>query len=107
MYSLFTRHIDMLFTYLFFCLTYLSQCIYLSEYNVCKENIDLSLSLLVSLSHSQEMCDQRLNFTMCPLCDSVCDYWQLSSMCSTARASYLFDNHATVAFAIFMSLWGK
>ncbi|KAK2848454.1 hypothetical protein Q7C36_010136 [Tachysurus vachellii] len=55
---------------------------------------------------SQEMCDKRLNFTMCPLCDEVCDYWQLSSMCSTARASYLFDNHATVAFAIFMSLWG-
>ncbi|KAM9481771.1 anoctamin-1 [Clarias gariepinus] len=55
---------------------------------------------------SQEMCDKRLNFTMCPLCDGVCDYWQLSSMCSTARASYLFDNHATVAFAIFMSLWG-
>ncbi|KAI4897949.1 hypothetical protein NFI96_019836, partial [Prochilodus magdalenae] len=54
---------------------------------------------------SQEMCDERLNFTMCPLCDQVCDYWQLSSMCSTARASYLFDNHATVAFAIFMSLW--
>ncbi|XP_062861317.1 anoctamin-1 [Trichomycterus rosablanca] len=54
---------------------------------------------------SQEMCDERLNFTMCPMCDQVCDYWQLSSMCSTARASYLFDNHATVAFAIFMCLW--
>ncbi|XP_056621760.1 anoctamin-1 isoform X3 [Triplophysa dalaica] len=54
---------------------------------------------------SQEMCDERLNFTMCPLCDRVCDYWQLSSICSTARVSYLFDNHATVAFAIFMSLW--
>lgn len=57
-------------------------------------------------SLSQEMCDKHLNFTMCPLCDGVCDYWQLSSMCSTARASYLFDNHATVAFAIFMCLWG-
>uniref|UniRef100_A0A672N9E7 Anoctamin n=1 Tax=Sinocyclocheilus grahami TaxID=75366 RepID=A0A672N9E7_SINGR len=54
---------------------------------------------------SQEMCDERLNFTMCPLCDRVCDYWQLSSICSTARTSYLFDNHATVGFAIFMSLW--
>ncbi|XP_042631563.1 anoctamin-1-like isoform X1 [Cyprinus carpio] len=54
---------------------------------------------------SQEMCDEHLNFTMCPLCDRVCDYWQLSSICSTARASYLFDNHATVGFAIFMSLW--
>jgi len=52
------------------------------------------------------MCDDHLNFTMCPLCDRVCDYWQLSSICSTARASYLFDNHATVGFAIFMSLWG-
>lgn len=61
---------------------------------------------VVCLSLSQEMCDKHLNFTMCPLCDEVCDYWQLSSMCSTARASYLFDNHATVAFAIFMSLWG-
>uniref|UniRef100_A0A8C1XDY5 Anoctamin n=1 Tax=Cyprinus carpio TaxID=7962 RepID=A0A8C1XDY5_CYPCA len=54
---------------------------------------------------SQEMCDEHLNFTMCPLCDRVCDYWQLSSICSTARTSYLFDNHATVGFAIFMSLW--
>uniref|UniRef100_A0A8C2FJ42 Anoctamin n=1 Tax=Cyprinus carpio TaxID=7962 RepID=A0A8C2FJ42_CYPCA len=54
---------------------------------------------------SQEMCNEHLNFTMCPLCDRVCDYWQLSSICSTARASYLFDNHATVGFAIFMSLW--
>ncbi|KAK1784998.1 hypothetical protein P4O66_018436, partial [Electrophorus voltai] len=54
---------------------------------------------------SQEMCDGHLNFTMCPLCDRVCDYWQLNSTCGTARASYFFDNHATVAFAIFMSLW--
>lgn len=44
---------------------------------------------------------------MCPLCDGVCDYWRLSTVCSLARASYLFDNGATVLFAIFMSLWGK
>ncbi|XP_046890633.1 anoctamin-2 [Hypomesus transpacificus] len=54
---------------------------------------------------SQETCDDGLNFTMCPLCDGVCDYWRLSSVCSLARASYLFDNGATVLFAIFMSLW--
>ncbi|KAL4660308.1 anoctamin-2-like [Arapaima gigas] len=54
---------------------------------------------------SLEMCDERKNFTMCPLCDRVCDYWHLSSACSTARASHLFDNPATVFFAIFMSLW--
>ncbi|XP_053176006.1 anoctamin-1 [Scomber japonicus] len=54
---------------------------------------------------SQETCDDNLNITMCPLCDGVCDYWRLSSVCSLARASYLFDNGATVLFAIFMSLW--
>uniref|UniRef100_UPI0037E7E5E4 anoctamin-2 n=1 Tax=Semicossyphus pulcher TaxID=241346 RepID=UPI0037E7E5E4 len=54
---------------------------------------------------SQETCNDNLNITMCPLCDGVCDYWHLSTVCSLARASYLFDNGATVLFAIFMSLW--
>ncbi|XP_041833879.1 anoctamin-2b isoform X2 [Melanotaenia boesemani] len=54
---------------------------------------------------SLEMCDERLNFTMCPLCDGACDFWHLSTACNTARASHLFDNPATVFFAIFMSLW--
>ncbi|XP_074533987.1 anoctamin-2 isoform X1 [Halichoeres trimaculatus] len=54
---------------------------------------------------SQETCDTNLNITMCPLCDGVCDYWLLSTVCSLARASYLFDNGVTVLFAIFMSLW--
>uniref|UniRef100_A0A8C7YX09 Anoctamin n=1 Tax=Oryzias sinensis TaxID=183150 RepID=A0A8C7YX09_9TELE len=54
---------------------------------------------------SQETCNHNLNITMCPLCDAVCDYWHLSTVCSLARASYLFDNGATVLFAIFMSLW--
>ncbi|XP_063762203.1 anoctamin-2b isoform X3 [Eleginops maclovinus] len=54
---------------------------------------------------SLEMCDERLNFTMCPLCDGACDFWHLSTACGTARASHLFDNPATVFFAIFMSLW--
>ncbi|XP_045567319.1 anoctamin-1, partial [Salmo salar] len=54
---------------------------------------------------SLEMCDEQQNFTMCPLCDGVCDYWHLSTACGTARASHLFDNPATVFFAIFMSLW--
>ncbi|CAI5637333.1 unnamed protein product [Oreochromis niloticus] len=54
---------------------------------------------------SLEMCDQRLNFTMCPLCDQACDFWHLSTACGTAKASHLFDNPATVFFAIFMSLW--
>lgn len=56
---------------------------------------------------SKEMCDQQNAFTMCPLCDKSCDYWNLSSACGTARASHLFDNPATVFFSIFMALWGK
>uniref|UniRef100_A0A8C4JB22 Anoctamin n=1 Tax=Dromaius novaehollandiae TaxID=8790 RepID=A0A8C4JB22_DRONO len=54
---------------------------------------------------SKEMCDQHNAFTMCPLCDKLCDYWNLSSACATARASHLFDNPATVFFSIFMALW--
>ncbi|ETE69381.1 Anoctamin-1, partial [Ophiophagus hannah] len=54
---------------------------------------------------SMEMCDQRNNITMCPLCDSTCSYWKLSSACATARASHLFDNPATVFFSVFMALW--
>uniref|UniRef100_A0A8C8S1C8 Anoctamin n=1 Tax=Pelusios castaneus TaxID=367368 RepID=A0A8C8S1C8_9SAUR len=54
---------------------------------------------------STEMCDERNVFTMCPLCDKSCDYWNLSTACATARASHLFDNPATVFFSIFMALW--
>ncbi|XP_072509807.1 anoctamin-2 isoform X2 [Notamacropus eugenii] len=54
---------------------------------------------------SKEMCDEKNGFTMCPLCDKSCDYWNLSSACGTARASHLFDNPATVFFSIFMALW--
>uniref|UniRef100_A0A667HUK6 Anoctamin n=1 Tax=Lynx canadensis TaxID=61383 RepID=A0A667HUK6_LYNCA len=56
---------------------------------------------------SMEMCDQRHNITMCPLCDKTCSYWKMSSACATARASHLFDNPATVFFSVFMALWGK
>ncbi|XP_040184077.1 anoctamin-1 isoform X3 [Rana temporaria] len=54
---------------------------------------------------SLEMCDQRNNITMCPLCDKTCNYWKISSACATARASHLFDNPATVFFSVFMALW--
>uniref|UniRef100_A0A8C8SR48 Anoctamin n=1 Tax=Pelusios castaneus TaxID=367368 RepID=A0A8C8SR48_9SAUR len=54
---------------------------------------------------SMEMCDQRNNIIMCPLCDKTCSYWKMSSACATARASHLFDNPATVFFSVFMALW--
>lgn len=55
---------------------------------------------------ANEICDESKNFTMCPLCDYQCPYWKLSAACSHARASRIFDNNATVFFAIFMSFWG-
>ncbi|XP_057203750.1 anoctamin-1a isoform X2 [Triplophysa rosa] len=54
---------------------------------------------------SMEICDEKNNITMCPMCDRVCGYWKLITACGTARASHLFDNAATVFFSIFMALW--
>ncbi|XP_077122640.1 anoctamin-2 [Ranitomeya variabilis] len=54
---------------------------------------------------SKEMCNEEESFTMCPLCDKACGYWNLSTACGTARASHLFDNPATVFFSVFMALW--
>ena len=44
---------------------------------------------------------------MCPKCDKRCPYWDYSSVCREVEASYLFDNGATVFFAVFMCLWGE
>uniref|UniRef100_A0A6Q2YGQ4 Anoctamin n=1 Tax=Esox lucius TaxID=8010 RepID=A0A6Q2YGQ4_ESOLU len=81
--------------YVYFCL-YFCMFVYISVFTC--------ISACISVC-SQEMCDEHQNFTMCPLCDRACDYWQLSSECGTARTSHLFDNPATVFFAIFMSVW--
>ncbi|XP_078663139.1 anoctamin-1-like isoform X3 [Branchiostoma floridae x Branchiostoma belcheri] len=54
---------------------------------------------------SDEICKDYFNETMCPLCDKFCGYWSLGESCQSAMASHLFDNPATVFFAIFMSLW--
>lgn len=66
------------------------------------------------------------NVTLCPLCDKACSYQvasrtrcviyrhalmtlqpfqKLHDSCLFAQLTYLFDNPATVFFAIFMSLW--
>lgn len=58
---------------------------------------------------SQEICDPNNagNITLCPLCDKACRYQKLQDSCVFARLTYLFDNPATVFFAIFMSIWGE
>ncbi|XP_060085778.1 anoctamin-1-like isoform X2 [Ylistrum balloti] len=53
-----------------------------------------------------EICDEKNNFTMCPLCDYQCPYWNLHDTCANAKASRIFDNGGTVFFAIFMAFWG-
>ncbi|CAI9736685.1 anoctamin-4-like isoform X2 [Octopus vulgaris] len=56
---------------------------------------------------SSDICsfDKSGNLTMCPLCDELCRYWKLETVCYYARTSYLIDNPATVFFAAFMSVW--
>ncbi|CAK1593025.1 unnamed protein product [Parnassius mnemosyne] len=56
---------------------------------------------------SKEICDTNGpgNTTLCPLCDKACQYQSLSDSCLFAKITYLFDNPATVFFAIFMSFW--
>ncbi|KAK2172730.1 hypothetical protein NP493_931g00039 [Ridgeia piscesae] len=55
---------------------------------------------------SIESCDWSNNFTMCPKCDRRCPYWNYAAICNDVRASHMFDNGATVFFAVFISLWG-
>eukprot|EP00053_Salpingoeca_punica_P019806 m.202843 g.202843 ORF g.202843 m.202843 type:complete len:1233 (+) comp17727_c0_seq5:156-3854(+) len=44
------------------------------------------------------------NFTMCALCQT-CETFPLKSSCSSYKWSYVFDNEATLVFAVIMSVW--
>ncbi|KAM9753553.1 anoctamin-5 isoform 1-T1 [Menidia menidia] len=56
---------------------------------------------------SKEICSEKVggNIVMCPLCDKKCSFWKLNSTCNSSWQSHLFDNVATVFFAIFMGIW--
>ncbi|KAK9409939.1 anoctamin-5 [Crotalus adamanteus] len=56
---------------------------------------------------SKEICHPNIGgeIIMCPLCDRKCDYWRLNSTCESSQYSHLFDNVATLFFAIFMGIW--
>ncbi|KAJ8932618.1 hypothetical protein NQ314_014548 [Rhamnusium bicolor] len=84
------------------------------EENLVKEGLELELEHKdLSFDDSddniptKEICDPAGpgNITLCPLCDKACKYQKLIDSCKFARLTYLFDNPATVFFAIFMSLW--
>ncbi|XP_072322782.1 anoctamin-5 isoform X3 [Scyliorhinus torazame] len=55
---------------------------------------------------SDEICDAELGgkIIMCPLCDG-CDFWRLNTTCESTKNSHLFDNAATLFFAVFMGIW--
>lgn len=56
-------------------------------------------------SLSNDICDPKINYTMCPQCDKFCDYWNLIDACTYSKITHLFDNNLTVFFAFFMSIW--
>ncbi|XP_059927397.1 anoctamin-9 [Gadus macrocephalus] len=51
----------------------------------------------------KEVCESDI--IMCPRCDKRCPVWNLSDTCAYAKVSHLFDNEATVAFAMSMAIW--
>ncbi|XP_062913667.1 anoctamin-4-like isoform X3 [Mobula hypostoma] len=53
---------------------------------------------------SKEICEAT-EIIMCPLCDRHCGYQRLSHSCLYAKVTHLFDNQATVFFAVFMAVW--
>ncbi|KAM3919659.1 anoctamin-5 isoform 3-T3 [Leptodactylus fuscus] len=56
---------------------------------------------------SKEICDKDIGgqIIMCPLCDQRCEFWRLNITCQPSQYSHLFDNVATLFFAIFMGIW--
>lgn len=66
-------------------------------------------SSLPSDEPSIDICDKSGvgNTVMCPNCDTKdCHFWTLSKSCTYAQMTHIFDNTATVIFAVFMSVWG-
>ncbi|XP_043943716.1 anoctamin-4 isoform X3 [Protopterus annectens] len=62
---------------------------------------------VITLNHcqvSKEVCEAK-DIIMCPLCDKHCPYMRLSDSCVYAKVTHLFDNGATVFFAVFMAIW--
>ncbi|KRY83295.1 Anoctamin-3 [Trichinella pseudospiralis] len=42
---------------------------------------------------------------MCPNCDVGCDFWVLKSSCLYSKITFLFENNATVLYALLMPIW--
>lgn len=64
-----------------------------------------SIKLMNQNPITEQVCQENNSYVMCPLCDKLCDYWNLKETCLQSQITSLFDNHVTVIFAIFMSFW--
>ncbi|KAM6291809.1 anoctamin-6 isoform 2-T2 [Porphyrio hochstetteri] len=56
---------------------------------------------------SQEVCDPYIGgkIIMCPQCDKVCTYWNLTITCESSKKLCIFDSFGTLVFAVFMGIW--
>ena len=56
---------------------------------------------------AKDACEGGKNADMiiCPVCDKPCTFELFSTECSNIRVSQVFDNEATVVYAIFMAFW--
>ncbi|NWX22671.1 ANO6 protein, partial [Aegotheles bennettii] len=56
---------------------------------------------------SQEVCDPNIggSIIMCPQCDKVCTYWNLTITCESSKKLCIFDSFGTLVFAVFMGIW--
>uniref|UniRef100_A0A8C9L7P6 Anoctamin n=1 Tax=Pavo cristatus TaxID=9049 RepID=A0A8C9L7P6_PAVCR len=62
------------------------------------------LLCLTTLMMTEKVC-QATDIIMCPICDKYCPFMRLSDSCVYAKVTHLFDNGATVFFAVFMAVW--
>ncbi|XP_077552647.1 anoctamin-4-like [Haemaphysalis longicornis] len=65
------------------------------------------LANMITSVPASETCDRNLfgNLTLCPSCEKHCAYDFLYTKCTITRIISIFDNHGTVGFSVFMSLW--
>jgi hypothetical protein len=58
---------------------------------------------------SNQICDANDTrggaMILCPICDTYCDYTQLSKSCIYSKIAFVFDNLGTVIFASLVSVW--
>uniref|UniRef100_A0A8D1DM52 Anoctamin n=1 Tax=Sus scrofa TaxID=9823 RepID=A0A8D1DM52_PIG len=56
---------------------------------------------------SKEVCDPNIGgkIIMCPQCDKLCSFWNLSITCESSKKLCIFDSFGTLVFAVFMGVW--